>query len=360
MGNCCGPRTNRIRTATQVPVPPPSVAHETAQVPGTPFRYRYGRSELPPTPSHIDEYDLVVCDSRRREMDVVASFYTNMYDYEYDMHANQESEDAYCIDYLPGTVTSLEHHGNRSLWVPSTPYSSANFIITNKASTIKWEGYGLKIHVPDDSIPLNLTTARLDVSVHGFTESGDNQALCTSWLSCDDYANPVSALYSLRVGSGKLCRPITTEIQHGSNIFQGSHLKILRAGSENENFQPVKGTAFNCGTNYGRVTVPESIAGENPEYDDFSWFIVVLRRVFFPNTIHYKAQVYISKPTLKMHFIVTMAIDLCTTVSKRNSLYICLQTSIIATYTTCDHDYVILTLKLYLSLRIFPLRDWPS
>ena len=203
---------------------------------------------------------------------------------------------------------------DQPLWVPSTPYSSASFVVTSKANTIEWKGYGLKIHVLDDSIPLHLTEARLNVSVHGL-KNRDSLPLAASDLSSkDNHAHPASALYSIKVGSGKLCKPVTIEIQHCLSSMHMPHSMILRAASGKKCFIPIKDAVFNLRTNYGRVTVPKSKFNENEEYDDFSWFIIALRRLLLPNTIHYKAQVYISKETLKMHFIITMAIDPCTTV----------------------------------------------
>ena len=207
-------------------------------------------------------------------------------------------------DYNLG-VESRSEYVSSKVWAPSTPYCCASFDVTNKATTIEWDGYGLKIHVLDDSIPYYLTLVRLDVSVHVF----ENRESLP--LSVGDHADPVSALYSIKVGTGKLCKPVTIEIQHCSSQHIIKEAMILRAGSDREHFTPIGDAVFDH--KYGKVTVPTEFS-EGQEYNDFSWFIIALRRVFFPYTIHYKAQVYISKENLKMHFIVTMAIDPCTTV----------------------------------------------
>ena len=195
----------------------------------------------------------------------------------------------------------------------SLPYGCASFDVTNKATTIEWKGYGLKIQILDDSISQYLTTARLDVSVHYF----NNQ----EYLPISrGHRDPISALYSIKIGSGKLCKPVTIEIQHCHVLltlasempFSLPEMTLLRASNEREYFRPVMDAVFDQRTNCGRVTVPKL---DQEEYNDFSWFIIAIRWVFFPTTIHYKAQVYISKKTMVMHFIVTMAIDLCSTVS---------------------------------------------
>ena len=203
------------------------------------------------------------------------------------------------------------------IWTSSRAYGCASFDVTNRATTIKWQGYGLKIQILDESIPQYITTARLDVSVHYIS----SPSYLPGPVSHDDYDYwPVSALYSIKVGSGKLCKPITIEIQHCSRLHEISIL--LRASSEREPFRPVIGAVFDPKTNYSKVIVPKLDFVEDQEYDDFSWFIIAIRRFLFRNTIHYKAQVYISKTTMMMHFIITMALDPCSTVSCLQQLYL--------------------------------------
>jgi hypothetical protein len=196
-------------------------------------------------------------------------------------------------------------------WTSSLPYGYSSFEVTNRATTIEWKGYGLKIQILDDSIPPYITTARLDVSVHYISNP-----LYLPVPAHREYW-PVSALYSIKVGSGKLCKPVTIEIQHCSNpiSWTSENITLLRASSEREYFRPVAGAMFNRRTKCGRVIVPKLDFVEDQEYDDFSWFIIAIRWVFFRDTIYYKAQVYISKRTMMMHFIVIMALDLCSTVS---------------------------------------------
>ena len=197
-------------------------------------------------------------------------------------------------------------------WISSRAYGCANFDVTNRATTIEWKGHGLKIQILDDSIPHYITTARLNVSVH---------CVChplylpvPQRLDIDRDYQPVSVLYSIKVDSGKLCKPVTIEIQHCSSLTAES-LTLLRASNEREDFRPVADAVFDRRTNYGRVIVPKLNFVKDQEYDDFCWFIIAIRQVFFPNTIYYRAQVYISKTTMMMHFIVTMALDPCSTVS---------------------------------------------
>ena len=186
------------------------------------------------------------------------------------------------VPYEPWTSSPVSYAQIEPLLQPwtSSPYGCASFDVTNKATTIEWKGYGLKIQILDDSIPHYLTVARLDVSVHYF----NNQ----EYLPIPrGHRDPISALYSIKVGSGKLCKPVTIEIQHchmlstlASEIpFSLPEMTLLRASNEREYFRPVMDVVFDQRTNCGRVTVPKL---DQEEYNDFSWFIIAIRWVFFP------------------------------------------------------------------------------
>ena len=208
----------------------------------------------------------------------------------------------------PKTTTSNLLHGQTELdqaWTSSQAYGYASFDVSNKATSIEWKGYGLKLQILDNSVR---TTAKLDISVHCI-----NQSYLRVPHDPHDYQS-VSALYSIKVGSGKLCKPVTIEIQHCSSLA-AEQLMLLRASNEIEHFRPVADAVFDQRTNYGRVIVPKLDFVEDQEYDDFSWFVIAIRQFLFRNTIHYKAQVFISKTTMMMHFIITMALDPCSTVS---------------------------------------------
>jgi hypothetical protein len=199
-----------------------------------------------------------------------------------------------------------------STWTSSQAYACASFYVTSKATSIYWNGYGLKIQVLDDSIPHDITAATLDVSVHYI-----NSPSCLPVQHDHHDYLPVSALYSIKVGRpdrrGRLCKSVTIEIQHCGSNLAPEQLTLLRASSEREYFEPVADTVFDQTTNYGRVIVPKLVEGQ--EYNDFSWFIIAIRQLFFPSTIYYKAQVFISKTAMMMHFIVTVALDIYSTVS---------------------------------------------
>lgn len=200
-----------------------------------------------------------------------------------------------------------------SVWKPSTPaHSSTSFLITSKATTIEWKGYGLKIHISDNSLAPSLPlTTRTRLEVYAHTLAND-----VKWYQYLGGYIPVSGLYSIQMRTGKLCKPVTIEFQNclgslSDHDIDISDLAILRAADVTEHFEPIDDTVFDRGSGYGKITVPK-LDGINQEYDDFSWFIVALRQFFLPNTIHYIAHVYTSK--MKICFIVTMALELCTTV----------------------------------------------
>ena len=188
------------------------------------------------------------------------------------------------------------------------PHTEESFTITSEAKVFEWKGYGLIVHVPENCLPHSLTSARLDVKI------------CSMYLHVEHRTlrpdQPVSALYSVTVGEGRLCKPITLQIQHcaSTKSIPQRMVNFLRSTDEDQPFNPIL-FAHESGQ-YCKVTVPQA-QSETPslaEYDDFSWFMIVLRHVFLPGSIHYTAQVYIKCTDKVMHFIVTMALDVCTSV----------------------------------------------
>ena len=227
------------------------------------------------------------------------------------------------------------------VWKPSTfAYSSANFFITCKARTIEWRGHGLKIHIPDNSLAPSVHSfvrTQLEVHMHTFDMDAFENPHYSLPTRYPGYSYvPVSLLYSIRMGMGKLCKPVTIEFQHCLDLSKSDNLRIsdlessiiigtkskfdlviLRSADVTNYFEPVDDAVFDRRTRYGKVTVPK--LDGNQEYDDFSWFIIALRRIFLPTTIRYKAHVYTSKSAMKMYFIVTMALEPCTTVGYYNT-----------------------------------------
>ena len=190
------------------------------------------------------------------------------------------------------------------------PLNEKNFTITSEAKVYEWKGYGLIISVPSNCIPLRHTSATLDVKVGLFLDLPHTEY--------DFLDQPVSALYSITVGEGKLCKPITLEIQHcaATESTKQGLVKFLRSADKYEPFNAIENAAFQHKSQYGKVTVPQ-LKTDPEEYYDLSRFMIVLRQQFLPGSIHYKAQVYISRNNNKvMHFIIIMALDVCTSVSR--------------------------------------------
>ena len=165
------------------------------------------------------------------------------------------------------------------LWMPSLPYSSASFFITNKASTIEWKGHGLKIHIPDNSLAPSLHPfIHTQLEVHTHTFMNDVKWYRDSMPMGYPGYMPVSALYSIEIGAGRLCKPVTIEFQHCLDISDTKHISdlvILRAADVTKYFEPIDNVVFDRRSGYGKVTVPK--LNGNQEYDNFSWFIVALR-----------------------------------------------------------------------------------
>ena len=208
---------------------------------------------------------------------------------------------------IPASADTFHHsHQHQGPEQCLVLYAEENFTITTKANIFEWKGYGLKVHVPENSLPQTITTARIDVKVCLLKD------MYSTILLTGTPDQPASALYSMTVGEGKLSKPVTLEIQHCVAEVCGTELMFLRS-DDCRQFNPMGLAVFECESQYGKVIVP-TLETDSQEYEDFSWFIIVLRQRFLPGSIHYKALAYVSNNNKVMHFIVIMALDVCTSV----------------------------------------------
>ena len=192
------------------------------------------------------------------------------------------------------------------VWKHSEPFAKNELTIAADVQLriYKWKGCGLKVHVPGytDSPP-----ASLDVKMCTFV---NHEKIPVVGNLAHDLYEPVSTLYSVKVGKGRLQKQITLEIQHcaPSDIDDGD-LVFLHAHNECEGFKPME-----CVVKKNSAQVRLQPIGQ-----DFSWFIVVVHRYLFRN-IQYKAQVYIKSTDRTMYFVITMALDACTMVGIHSKL----------------------------------------
>ena len=92
-----------------------------------------------------------------------------------------------------------------------------SFIVTDSHShSFEWQGYGLKLHIPEGAAPTDYSECRVDIKA-GFTGQftiPDDLHLvsCVYWLSC----------------SQKFNKPVTLEIEHCASLQDSSQSSALR------------------------------------------------------------------------------------------------------------------------------------
>ena len=163
--------------------------------------------------------------------------------------------------------------------------------VTSQANTYHWEGYGVKLHIPQDSLPADCQRCRVEMraSLSGHYTFPTNSQLVSAvyWMYC-----PV-----------KFCKRVTLEVQHCSKQTEG--LSFVRANCTQEQlpytFQSVETGVFSESSSYGSI-----------ELSHFSgWAIVDKLKSWFTNQ-YYCAQVYYSSVndnTRSVFFVITRDLD---------------------------------------------------
>lgn len=215
----------------------------------------------------------------------------------------------------------------------SEPYGEEHITITNEAQVYEWKGYGLSVNIPDNCLACNLSSARLDLKVSTIINCREQPISSVASVHIDH--EPISAIYSIDIGEGRLCKPIILRLQHCLESivddYSGGHndeLLIFHAHDENTPFQPIKTASFDQSSSYGTVSVPTDEFHAR-DYHNLSSFFVAIRLLFWRRR-DYKALVFksVCKPpnmSITMHFVITAALDACTSVSFTNvSVCICM------------------------------------
>ena len=105
-----------------------------------------------------------------------------------------------------------------------TVIGETSILVTNRAQSFQWKGYGLKLHVPQEILPPGLEYCRLHIKV-GL--SGEFKLPTNTSL--------VSAVYWIDSKPRcKFSKPIKMEIQHCSKSSQSSTLSFVRAKCSQE------------------------------------------------------------------------------------------------------------------------------
>ena len=151
--------------------------------------------------------------------------------------------------------------------------------VTNEEQHIVWEGYGLRLHIPNNSLPedLNKCHLRIQVAVSGEFELSEDGIL-------------VSAVYSFShdLGDKELRRSVLLEMQHCANTNALNDLCVVRATDVPCKFEVFPGGDFTSRESYGAINLCR-----------FSRFGVFLRRLrsllSSTNDLDYCAKIYYTR-----------------------------------------------------------------
>ena len=116
-------------------------------------------------------------------------------------------------------------------------------LVTNQKQNIVWEGYGLRLHIPSNSLPEDCSQFELKMAV---------SRLGQYKLPTDD-GIPVSALYSFHhtLGDKELRQPVTIEMQHCAT--NSSTLSIVQTEDTSDMLEIIEGGIFDHREGYGVI-----------------------------------------------------------------------------------------------------------
>ena len=118
--------------------------------------------------------------------------------------------------------------------------------MTNKGQPIVWEDYGLRLHIPPNSLPEDCSELQLTMTVSRATDCELR----------DRGGNLVSAVYSFshNLGERNLRQKATLEIQH---CAQGSYIPLYIVQSDSlvppHKFQSLEGGKFDSSDRYASI-----------------------------------------------------------------------------------------------------------
>ena len=118
-------------------------------------------------------------------------------------------------------------------------------LVTNEEQHIFWEEYGLRLHIPSNSLPEDCSQFELEIDV-GLPEEFE--------LPGGD-GTIVSAVYSFSHGLGdkRLRQPVTLEMQHCAASTALDNLSVIRANAGSNQFTVVPGGDFTSSEGYGAI-----------------------------------------------------------------------------------------------------------
>ena len=150
--------------------------------------------------------------------------------------------------------------------------------VTNEEQHIFWEGYGLRLHIPPNSLPEDHTQCNVKIKV---ALSGNFQLPEDGIL--------VSAVYSFShdLGNMELRRSVTLEMQHCANNSTLNDLCVFKATKTPCAYELIAGGDFTCSKGYGAINLYH-----------FCYYGIIWNRVrslFSSNCFNYCAKMYYTK-----------------------------------------------------------------
>lgn len=121
----------------------------------------------------------------------------------------------------------------------------AQITLTNSAQSFKWKGYGLTLHIEENSLPADVKQITLSIA-----------ASIAGHYEFPKKSQPVSAIYWFSFAPRcKLEKEVTVEMQHCSKSTSG--LSFVRAGSKSDHmaytFDKLEGSQFTDLSSYGII-----------------------------------------------------------------------------------------------------------
>ena len=148
--------------------------------------------------------------------------------------------------------------------------AETSLTVTNEAQSFCWQGYGLKLHIPEGALPESESMCTVDIQV---SISGQFQLHPSH--------NLASAVYWLHSKVKKFSKFLTLELQHCSKRSQISRLSFVECSLKKlpYNFKPMQGGIFSNESSYGSM-----------ELDHFSGYALVQESS--PDQLRYCAKLY--------------------------------------------------------------------
>ena len=214
-----------------------------------------------------------------------------------------------------------------------------SLLVTNEAQTFHWAGYGLKVNIPQKSLPAGVEECRVDI-----------KAALTGQFEFPGETEVVSAVYHVQ-SPVKFSHPLTVEIQHCAKPTSSSSLSfVIAKRSQKElpyTFKPMKNAGvFTPHSSYGSISISEfSLLAI------LHWISSLLSpQSAVPVLKYYCAHVFYEKSssagiTWKVHFVITQDLDACFSVRSihsSNSMTLCIGTQ--------PWYFIKIYLALYLSI----------